>query len=593
MSFWARPALFCYLPCETAVRMIRHSFKATLGILFSVLTLTVLVIGLLVFQSNRAGNETSQLVEHSRIVMEQVNEAATAMRAAQQESNAIFFTCDTAFVSLYQAARQRMLRSVDNLARLTLGDSVQKETVVRLNQAIQELVSYTDVVLTMSEPYSREEMIERIARNSQNRAAVQAIIDEFRERETRLLQEGQKANAESVDGFNTWFAVLIGSVLIVIGATFIIVRYSFNKRLETEEALVKAKELFFSLFHESPVGLAISRRDDGRLIDCNLVYAKLANYSREDLIGNTPAQLGLIQNLDSGNVQQAGVPEPVYGEAEIQIYPKDKEPIWALVSVQPIHLQDQDCLLCAMIDVSSRKQAEKSIQLALDRERELNKMKSNFVTLASHEFRTPLTTVLSSAFLVENYITGENKEKAVKHLGRIKSSVNILTTILDDFLSLTRIEEGRMGPRIEPVDIPELIAGVCASLGTFVKPGQVINCRHTGNERAQTDPGMLTNALMNLLSNSIKYSPEGSVISVTSAVNGTLDISVRDKGIGIPQADQEMLFSRFYRASNAGNIQGTGLGLHLTRHYVELLNGTINFTSKVGEGTEFCLSLKL
>lgn len=231
------------------------------------------------------------------------------------------------------------------------------------------------------------------------------------------------------------------------------------------------------------------------------------------------------------------------------------------------------------------RQAQEVTEKALTAEIELNKLKSNFVALASHEFRTPLTTILSSASLLENYASGENQQKAERHISRIKSSVNNLTTILNEFLSVSKIEEGRVVPNIEQVDLKLYLEGCIANLQNFAKPGQKIIHEHTGPSEADTDPVFINNILNNLVSNAIKYSPENSIIYVASRIGETILILVKDDGIGIPEVDQKHLFERFYRASNAGNVQGTGLGLHIMRHYVEQLNGTVKIESEVGKGT--------
>jgi signal transduction histidine kinase len=252
-------------------------------------------------------------------------------------------------------------------------------------------------------------------------------------------------------------------------------------------------------------------------------------------------------------------------------------------------------LLVAMFFVvrynfNKRKNAEGKMKQALDAEMELNRLKSNFVTLASHEFRTPLTTILSSAFLLQNYSFGENQDKAGKHLARIKSSVNNLTSILDEFLSVTKIEEGHVKPMMELIDLPKYLATICGNLQTFARTGQVIHYSHSGENQVNTDPVLLGNIVNNLVTNSIKYSGENSPIYVTSTVNSRLHLAVKDKGIGIPEADQKHLFERFYRASNAGAVQGTGLGLHIMKHYVEMLKGSINLRSESGKGTEVDVS---
>ncbi len=232
------------------------------------------------------------------------------------------------------------------------------------------------------------------------------------------------------------------------------------------------------------------------------------------------------------------------------------------------------------------KHAQEKLQNALASEIELNKMKSNFVTLASHEFRTPLTTILSSTFLLEKYAIGGDKSKIDKHISRIRSSVNNITSILDDFLSITKIEERKVVPHVERVNLKQSLERACQDLGAVMKPGQSIVYSHTGEEFVETDPVLLGNIVTNLLSNAIKYSPENSPIFVTSSVDEKLRLLVKDNGIGIPMEDQKHLFKRFYRASNAGTVQGTGLGLNIMKHYVDMLHGEIRLQSQPGWGTE-------
>lgn len=242
--------------------------------------------------------------------------------------------------------------------------------------------------------------------------------------------------------------------------------------------------------------------------------------------------------------------------------------------------------------IAVRKKAEEEARRALERERELNELKSKFVSIASHEFRTPLSTVLSSASLIAQYREKGDLEKIDKHIQRIKSSVNHLTAILNDFLSLGKLEEGRIEVQKEEVLLTQLIQEVMDEMRPQLKEAQQINLNTAGQPvTAVTDTRIMRNILFNLLSNASKYSDKGKLIDISLRFwNNHYEISIRDEGIGIPKADQKHLFERFFRASNSGNIQGTGLGLNIVKRYVELLGGEINFTSEEGEGTTFTLS---
>jgi PAS domain S-box-containing protein len=242
--------------------------------------------------------------------------------------------------------------------------------------------------------------------------------------------------------------------------------------------------------------------------------------------------------------------------------------------------------------IAERKKAEEEARRALEQERELNELKSKFVSIASHEFRTPLSTVLSSASLISSYLEKGDTEKIEKHIQRIKSSVSHLTGILNDFLSLGKLEEGRLDIQKEPVELPGLAEEVCEEMRPQLKEGQVIHIHTDPNMRAiETDGRIMRNILFNLLSNASKYSaPHKNIYLTFRSWENHYEINVRDEGIGIPKNEHKHLFERFFRASNAGNVQGTGLGLNIVKRYVELLKGEINFTSEEGKGTTFILS---
>jgi len=246
-------------------------------------------------------------------------------------------------------------------------------------------------------------------------------------------------------------------------------------------------------------------------------------------------------------------------------------------------------------DITKRKLNEEKIlaqQLEMEKEKEVNDLKSRFVSMASHEFRTPLSTVLSSVSLLSKYTTTEDQSKRDKHIDRIKSSVKTLTDILNEFLSLGRIEEGKVEMNAEVFDLVEFINGINNEMSVLLKPGQDFIFNHKGNTESYTDTNLLKHIMINLISNAIKFSPENASIIIDAEVTTThTKISITDKGIGIPLSDQVHLFERFFRATNVTNIQGTGLGLHIVGRYVELLNGSIHYHSEFENGSSFIINL--
>jgi PAS domain S-box-containing protein len=239
-------------------------------------------------------------------------------------------------------------------------------------------------------------------------------------------------------------------------------------------------------------------------------------------------------------------------------------------------------------NITSQKQAEKDIQNALEKERELNILKSRFVSMASHEFRTPLSTVLSSVGLAEKYVEIGDAQKQRKHFERIKNSVHTLTNILNDFLSLDKLETGRIQTAVESFDLTALVSDVSDEMTDLLKESQEISINSNGPVILESDPKLVKNVMLNLLSNASKYSGEQDKIEIDVAKQAKeVKVSIRDHGIGISKEDQESLFERFFRSNNVSHIQGTGLGLNIVKRYIHLLNGRIEFTSEPGQGSVF------
>jgi PAS domain S-box-containing protein len=239
------------------------------------------------------------------------------------------------------------------------------------------------------------------------------------------------------------------------------------------------------------------------------------------------------------------------------------------------------------------KAAEHNLREALEKEKELNALKSRFVSMASHEFRTPLSTILSSVDLIGRYNDGPHKANVERHVVKVRSKVRELTAMLNDLLSLEKLEQGQVQCIPEDLDLVDLCIELLEELRDLAKPGQEIRFDHHGAERRlYQDPRMLANVLRNLLTNAMKYSPEDRPIVLRTSIEGDQAVvQVIDQGIGIPAEDQPHLFQRFFRAGNAVTIQGTGLGLNIVRRYVDLMGGSITFESRLNEGTTFTIQL--
>lgn len=239
-------------------------------------------------------------------------------------------------------------------------------------------------------------------------------------------------------------------------------------------------------------------------------------------------------------------------------------------------------------------EAKEEANNSLEKEKELSRMKSRFVSMASHEFRTPLSSMQLSVVLIEKYLQISDDEQILKHLHKVKHSITGLNSILNDFLSLEKLDSGIVEAQYESFDILQFCEEIAEEMQLISKEDQIIIYQHSGSEKIVClDQNLLRNCLINLISNAIKYSGEHTLIEFFSEVNEEQYVfSIKDNGLGIPEEDQPFLFQPFFRAHNTGNIPGTGLGLNIVLRYVNLMNGNIKYESRSGEGTLFTLSFQ-
>lgn len=328
----------------------------------------------------------------------------------------------------------------------------------------------------------------------------------------------------------------------------------------------------------------VGQRKDGSMFPCLLSVSEIN-------MGNSRLFAGMIHDLTEQKAHEADI-KRLNSELEKRVEERTEK----LVEVINKHLATNEAL---KKEIQERKAVEAALQKsqaevrnALEKERELNELKSRFVSMASHEFRTPLSTILTSASLIGRYNDAGTEEKRAKHINRIKSAVGNLTGILNDFLSLSKLEEGKFENQPETFDLEELVLKTIDEIKLITKPNQTIIYQHEGSNEVTLDRKFSRNICINLLSNAIKYSEKDIFIN-TSITPKRIQIVVKDQGIGIPKEEQEYLFTRFFRAKNATNIQGTGLGLNIVRKYLELMNGSITFESELQVGTTFTITFPL
>ena len=373
---------------------------------------------------------------------------------------------------------------------------------------------------------------------------------------------------------------------------------------------------FQALFNNAAIGIIIAD-PEGKIVLVNPFALMQFGYTEEEVIGNKVEMLIPPRFRDKHvhhreNYQGANAhSRPMGVGMDLYAIAKDKTEFPVEVSLSPYFTEKGQYAIAFISDISIRKQSEmallelnaaleqkveertRSLSEALEKEKDLNELKSRFVSMASHQFRTPLSTIISSAFLISKYRVPDDQHKIDKHIQWIMSSGNMLNDILNDFLSVGKIEEGRIQVRFSEFDIQVQINNFIKEMQSILKNGQQLVYEHTGDSLVHLDLSLFRHIMMNLVSNAIKFSEEHSNIYIDTTQNSeTLTIKVRDTGLGISPTDQEYLFQRFFRGENVTNIQGTGLGLHIVGKYVELMEGSIDFTSNLSAGTEFIIKFK-
>lgn len=428
---------------------------------------------------------------------------------------------------------------------------------------------------------------------------------------------------------------------------FAIISFDISSEVHARKELVRSQNYLHSIIETASDGI-ITINSAGIIQSVNRAAAQLFGYEPEEMAGQNismmmPLKHGEKHDSYIDNYHQTGIGKIIGVGREVKGMRKDGKTFPFRLSISRVIIEENtfftgivhdlteqkkaeaklkelnkelekrvqdrteelaDTVNKLLIEIGERKNAqallvknEVEIKNALKKERELSDLKSRFISTASHEFRTPLAAIGLSASLIGKYdeTNDPSSQKRNKHIERIQSNVKTVTDILTDFLSLSRLEAGKLENNPSLLNVKEFSEKIISDLTGFKKDKQEIHYKHIGNKlEAFLDSFLLKNVIINLLSNAVKYSEEGGNIYFQTEINANnFQIRVKDEGIGIPEEDQKFLFDRFFRATNVDNIQGTGLGLNLVEQYVKTMNGDITFKSKESKGTSFIVTIPL
>ena len=252
-------------------------------------------------------------------------------------------------------------------------------------------------------------------------------------------------------------------------------------------------------------------------------------------------------------------------------------------------------LVALAVETQERKQVEEELRQALEREKELVELKTNFVNLVSHEFRTPLGVIYSASEILQTYFDRLKPEQRADHLEDICHATRQMSNLMEEVLLVGKVESQQMTCRADALDLPAICQRIVEEQKSGISRERIIHLEMAGTDGAALgDEGLLRHIFGNLLSNALKYSPAGSAVHFSVARKGAFaEFQIEDKGIGIDEADQRHLFIAFHRGRNAGDYPGTGLGLVIVKRCVELHGGTISYDSEIGKGTRFTVRFEL
>ena len=460
----------------------------------------------------------------------------------------------------------------------------------------------------------------------------QALCDRARQEGSQTVEaQIRHHTGESLSGY------LELAYFQVEGRTYFLVHITEKSPLQqAERELAHSRRRFEAVFANATIGIVVCDRA-GTMVSANELAGQLFGYAAAELLGQrievlVPNAIGRkhAQLRESFNaypqVRSMGA-----HRGDLVGLRQDGSEFPVEASLSYFHLDEELYAVAYILDISAKKEAEQELMAqqqrvtrlnadleqkvadrthalmntleqleqrgrelttALAAEQELGELKSRFVSMASHEFRTPLTAVLSSAELIGEYAEGRNQDKQLKHVQRIRSSVKHLNDILEEFLSVGRIEEGRIAARPATLNIETLLGETLVDVQGLRKAGQRIDCAAECTGLIRLDPSLLRKILVNLLSNALKYSGENSVVWVRADCRDQrLTLSVQDQGVGISREDQEHLFERFFRARNVSTVPGTGLGLYIIAKYLELMHGTVRLHSELDVGTTVTITI--
>ena len=473
-------------------------------------------------------------------------------------------------------------------------DALQKDyPIIYFNPAFQELTGYDS-----------EEILGKNCRFLQSHDTNQSHITKIRE----ALKNGESCQVTlrnyKKDGTLFWNELYVNPIKDHDGVVtqYIGIQNDITKRKNAEEERNYLTKIFDNSLNE----IYVFDYNSLKFINVNYGAQKNLGYTLEELKNLTPVDI--IPNFSIEKFQKLSAPLVNQKEHKIEFELTHKRkngttyPVY--VSLETSMLGERKVFTAIILDITDQKnytqKLEKTVELrtkqlktALEKEKELNDLKTKFLSLVSHEFKTPLSGILTSSILLSKYTLENQQENRDKHIKIINEKVHYLNAILNDFLSIEKLETGKVNYKVTTFRLSKVINEVVYNANMLLKEGQHIKYPDNIDDIVLIqDERTIELSLTNLVHNAIKYSPEYADVTIKIVQNNKDTIfEIADTGIGIPENDQKNIFNRYFRAENALTTPGTGIGLNIVKSHIENLGGSINFISEAHVGSTFTLSI--
>ncbi len=370
-----------------------------------------------------------------------------------------------------------------------------------------------------------------------------------------------------------------------------------ERRVAERTQELQQSQAFYQAIVQDQSELICRYTAHGTLIFVNRAYAEFFGQPAEALVGQRFLATLDAEQWEALTAQLAALgPQQPVVEIELQLTDVNGVPRWIQwINRLVLDAENRPVGFQAVgRDITARHQFEESLQKALDHAVELNKLKSRFVSMVSHEFRNPLAVMQTSVQMLQRYSDRLSEADKRRQLDTLQMYIHRMTDLLEEVLTISRAEAGKLAFNPEPVDVAALCRSIVDEMRTIAPPSLTFTVEVEGDCRAVADPRLMTLAVTNLVSNAVKYSkPQGKVRVGVHRQENAVTVLVEDEGIGIPQREQQHIFEGFFRASNVGTLPGTGLGLVIARHCVMRHGGTLSFQSQEDVGTTFTLTVPL